>query len=75
MRFSSSGSRVEHQKVIVHLFVYFHDTSLVAASVAVIWRAEHCDNLLVVTPIKTLNILTASIDLLSSPTDELWQQF
>lgn len=75
MRLSSARSRVEHQKVIVHLFVYFHDTSFVSTSVTVVWCAKHCDNLLVVTPIKALNSLTCSIYLPSSPTNELWQLF
>lgn len=54
MRFSSAGCRVEHQKVVVHLLVDFHDSSFVAASVTVVRSAKDGHNLLVVTVIITL---------------------
>jgi hypothetical protein len=51
MRFSSSGSRVKCEEISVHILVYFHYSSFISTSVAVVWGREDCDNMLVVRPI------------------------
>ena len=53
MRFTSSRSRVEYQEIVVHLFVYFHNTCLIAASIAIVGRGEDGYYLLFMTPIIT----------------------
>jgi hypothetical protein len=53
--FASSWRWVKHQEIVIHLFVYLHDTGFVAASVAVIRRTENSHDFLVLCPIISLN--------------------
>jgi len=50
---STAGRRIEHQEVCVHLFVELHDSCLVSATVAVVWRRKDGHDLLFVGPIVT----------------------
>jgi len=43
------------QEVTVHILIYFHDSCLIAASVAVVGRREDRDNVTLVTPIVTVH--------------------
>ena len=52
---------VEHEVVIVHLLVHFHYSSLVAASVAVVWRRKDRHNLVLVRPVVPLKELVKLI--------------
>ena len=56
MWFASPRRWVEHQKVVIHLLINFHDAGLIAASVAVVGGREDGHNLLFVRPIVALII-------------------
>jgi hypothetical protein len=60
---SSSRRRVEDKVAVVHLFVHFHNTGFIAASVAIIWRRKDCDHLLLVGPVVPLHRLLNFSDL------------
>ena len=49
--FTTAGSRVEHQEIVIHLFIHLHYTCLVAAAVTVIGRRENRHYLFLVAPI------------------------
>ena len=51
MRFSSPWSRIKNKEIIVHRFIYLHDTSFVSTSITIVWCREYRHNLLLVTPI------------------------
>ena len=51
MRFSSPRSRIKNKEIIVHRFIYLHDTSFVSTSITIVWCREYCHDLLLVTPI------------------------
>jgi hypothetical protein len=51
MRLPSSGRRIELQKVVVELLVDLHHTCLIPAAVAVVWRGENGDHVLIMSPL------------------------
>jgi len=51
MGLSAAGRGIEDEEVVVHLLVDFHDSGLVAAPVAVVWRRKDRHDLLLVTPV------------------------
>jgi len=55
MRFSSPGSWVKLEEGVLQSVVKFHDSSLVSASVAVIWGGEDGDHVPVVRPVVPLH--------------------
>lgn len=55
MGLSTSWCGVKDQKVIVHLLVHLHYSSLVAASVTVIWRREYSHDSFVMTPVVSIH--------------------
>jgi len=55
VRLSSSGSRIELQEGMFHVFVEFHDGCLVTAAVAVVGSGEDGDDALLVAPVVALH--------------------
>lgn len=55
MGLSAAGRWIEDEEVVVHLLVDFHDSGLVAAPVAVVWRGKDRHDLLLVTPVVSLH--------------------
>ena len=55
VRLASPRSRVEHQELVLHLFVNFHHPSLVSASIAVVGSTEDGDNGLLVGPVVAIH--------------------
>jgi len=51
VRLSTPWCWIEHQEIVIHLFVDLHYSSLVTAAITVVWCGEYCDNLLLVAPI------------------------
>ena len=51
MRFTATRRWVKHQEIVIHLFVDFHYSGLVTASITVVWRWKDCHNLLLMAPI------------------------
>ena len=51
MRLTATRRWVKHQEIVIHLFVDFHYSSFVTASIAVVWRWKDRHNLLLMTPI------------------------
>ena len=51
MWFSTARRRVEHQEIVIHLFVHLHYTCLVSTAVAVVGRREDRHHLFLMTPI------------------------
>ena len=54
MRLSTPWCWIEHQEIVIHLFVDLHYSCLVTAAITVVWCGEYCDNLLLVAPIVSL---------------------
>jgi hypothetical protein len=55
MGLSAAGRGIEDEEVVVHLLVDFHDSGLVAAPVAVVWRRKDGHDLLLVTPVVSVH--------------------
>ena len=59
--------RTAHREV--HVFANLQNRALIAATIAVVRRGEHCDDILVVTPVETLTVNTQFKNALPSPLD------
>ena len=55
MGLTSSWCRIKHKEIVIHLFIYFHNTSFVTASVTIVRRTEYRHDLLLMRPIKTIH--------------------
>lgn len=55
MGLSASRCRVELKERVFKSIVQFHDGSLVATAIAVVWRTEDGDNVSVMTPVVALH--------------------
>ena len=51
MRLTTTWRWVKHQEIVIHLFVDFHYSSLVATPITVVWRWKDRHNLLLMAPI------------------------
>ncbi len=54
VRFALSGSGIKLQKDVFQVLVYFHNSGLVAASVAVVGRTENGHDISVMRPVVAL---------------------
>ena len=55
MWLATPGSRIKNEEVVVHLLVYFHDSCLVAAAIAIVGSGEDSYYLFFVTPIEAVH--------------------
>jgi hypothetical protein len=53
---SSSGRRLEHQEIIVHVLIHLHNSRLICTPVTVVRCREYRDYVLLMTPIISLFI-------------------
>lgn len=51
MRFTAPWRWIKDEEVVIHLFIHFHYTRFITASVAVVRSRKYCHNLLLMTPI------------------------
>ena len=55
MRFATPWRWIEDKEVVVHLFIDFHDSSFVAASVAIVGSGENRHDSFFMRPVVALN--------------------
>lgn len=55
MRLTTTRSGVENKEVVIHIFVHFHNTCLICASVAVVGCREYSHDMLIMTPVEAIH--------------------